>query len=107
MITRRQFVVGLGASVAGGLGLGGYAFAVEPRFRLVVTEWELPTARWTYGRPLRIVIVTDIHACRPWMPPERIREIVARANALGGDIILVLGDQVSGIGMDYGGSRVP
>ena len=38
--------------------------------------------------------MTDIHACRPWMPPERIRAIVERANALGGDIIVVLGDYI-------------
>jgi predicted MPP superfamily phosphohydrolase len=97
MITRRQFVVGLGTVAAAGFGLTGYAAAVEPGFRLVVTEWDLPTPRWTHDKPLRIVIVTDIHACRPWMPPERIRSIVETANALGGDIIVVLGDFVSGI----------
>jgi predicted MPP superfamily phosphohydrolase len=98
MITRRQFVLGLGAGAAASVGLGGYAFALEPRFRLVVTEWDLPTARWTHDKPLRIVVVTDIHACRPWMSPERIRSIVERANGLGGDIIVVLGDYISGIG---------
>lgn len=97
MITRRQFVIGLAGGLALGSSVSGYAFAVEPRFRLVVTEWDLPTPRWTYERPLRIVIVTDIHACEPWMPAERIEAIVAEANALGGDIILVLGDYVSGI----------
>ena len=53
MITRRQFFT----VVAGGLALagstGGYAFAVEPRFRLVVTEWDLATAKWTHRRPLQ------------------------------------------------------
>ncbi len=106
MITRRQFVVGLGAAAAGTFGLGGYAVAVEPGFRLVVTEWDLQTQRWPHEQPLRIVIVTDVHACRPWMPPERIRSIVDRANGLGGDIILVLGDYVSGIGMEYSSTRV-
>jgi uncharacterized protein len=97
MITRRQFVTGLlgGAALVG--GLGGYAFGIEPRFRLIVTEWDLATPRWIYDRPLRIVIVADIHAVRPWMPPERIREIVATANGLGGDIIVLLGDFVSAI----------
>jgi uncharacterized protein len=106
MITRRQFFIGLGSAAAASFGLGSYAFAVEPRFRLVVTEWDLPTARWTHERPLRIVIVTDVHACRPWMPPERIRSIVERANALNGDIIVVLGDYVSGIGDRLRGGRV-
>jgi len=105
MITRRKFVLGLGAAAAASFGLGSYAFALEP-FRLVVTEWDLPTARWPYDRPLRIVIVTDVHACRPWMPPERIRYIVERANALQGDIILVLGDYVSGISSRFRGAVV-
>ena len=96
MITRRQFIDRPRRRRRGELGLGGYAFALEPRFRLVVTEWDLPTARWPHAQPLKIVIVTDIHACRPWMPPERIRAIVEKANALGGDIIVVLGDFVSG-----------
>jgi uncharacterized protein len=97
MITRRQFVLGLGAAATASFGLTGYAAAIEPRFRLVVTEWNLPTPRWSHAQPLKIVIVTDIHACRPWMPPERIRSIVETANALSGDLIVVLGDFVSGI----------
>ena len=40
------------------------------------------------------------------MPPERIRAIVERANALGGDIIVVLGDYISGIGEKFGGGSV-
>lgn len=98
MITRRQFMTVLAGGAALGLGSGGYAFAVEPRFRLVMTEWDLPTARWGYPEPLRIVIVSDIHACEPWMPADRIRAIVERANGLGGDVVLVLGDFVAGLG---------
>jgi predicted MPP superfamily phosphohydrolase len=107
LITRRQFIVGLGAAGAATLGIGSYAFALEPRFRLVVTEWDLPTARWPHEKPLRIVLVADIHACRPWMPVERIRWIVEKANALNGDIILVLGDYMSGMADRYGGAHVP
>lgn len=106
MLTRRQFVQGLLGGVALAGSLGGYAFGVEPRFRLVVKEWDVETPRWPYERPLRIVIVTDIHACRPWMPPEHIRSIAARANGLAGDIILVLGDFVSGISHRLRSGRV-
>jgi hypothetical protein len=106
MITRRQFITGLLGGVALAGGLGGYAFGFEPRFRLVVTEWDVDTPRWIYDRPLRIVIVTDIHACRPWMPPARIAEIVAAANRLEGDIIVVLGDFVSGISKRIRGGHV-
>ncbi len=106
MLTRRQFITGLLGGVALAGGVGSYAFGFEPRFRLVVTEWDVETPRWTYDRPLRIVIVTDIHAVRPWMPPERIREIVATANGLGGDLIALLGDFVSGLGQRFRSGRV-
>ena len=106
MITRRQFVTGALGGLALSGGFGGYAFAVEPGLRLVVTEWDIKTPRWTYDRPLRMVLVADIHACRPWMSPERIREVVATANGLGGDVILALGDYVSGIGQRFRSGRV-
>ena len=93
-----------GVALAG--GAGSYAFAVEPRFRLVVTEWDLATPRWIYERPLKIVVVADIHACRPWMPPERIRAIVEEANRLGGDLIVVLGDYTSSIDARLTSGRV-
>src|SRR5688572_31549956 len=97
MITRRQFMTGLAAGVALGSSLSGYAFAVEPRFRLVVTEWDLPTAKWGHRKPLRIVILSDIHACEPWMPLDRIHAVVEEANRLGGDIIVLLGDFAAGL----------
>ena len=106
MITRRQFMTVLGGGAALSLGASGYAFAVEPGFRLVVTEWTLRTGKWIYDRPLRIVILSDIHAVEPWMPPTRIRAIVGKANELGGDIIVLLGDYVSGIGERLGMGRV-
>jgi predicted MPP superfamily phosphohydrolase len=87
--------------LAGGVGLGAsagaYAVGVEPRFRLVVTEWEIATAKWVHADPLRIVILADIHACEPWMSVARIGDIVATANSLRGDIILLLGDFVGSI----------
>jgi len=97
MITRRQFLTVLAGGVALAGSTGGYAFGVEPRFRLVVTEWDLATPKWTHRRPLRIVALADIHACEPWMPASRIRAIVERANALGGDIIVLLGDFTAGL----------
>src|SRR4051794_28870278 len=97
MITRRQFLTVAGGATAASFGLGGYALAVEPRFRLVVTEWDLATAKWPHARPLRIVILADIHAVEPWMPVSRIAAIVDQANGLKGDVILLLGDYVSGL----------
>lgn len=98
MLTRRRFLQTAAGAAAAFVGLGGYAFGVEPGFRLVVTEWDLPTPRWTHERPLRIVILSDIHAVEPWMPAHRVAAIAERANGLRGDIILLLGDFASGIG---------
>jgi uncharacterized protein len=97
MITRRQFLVGLGGGVALGGGFGGYAVALEPRFRLVATEWDLATPKWPHETPLRIVALADLHACEPWMPVSRIQGIVETANALGGDVIVLLGDFAAGL----------
>lgn len=106
MITRRQFLAALAAGAALTSGLGGYAVAIEPRFRLVVTEWDVPTPKWPHARPLRIVVLADVHAVEPWMPASRIGAIVAEANQLGGDIIVLLGDYVSGIGERFRIGRV-
>jgi predicted MPP superfamily phosphohydrolase len=92
-------MLGVAGGLAGAAGLGSYAFGLEPRFRLVVTEWELATEKWPHERPLRIVALADIHACEPWMPRSRIEAIVDEANALDGDIIVLLGDFVAGLAM--------
>src|SRR5215207_7806010 len=81
MITRRQFMLGVAGGLAGAAGLGSYAFALEPRFRLVVTEWTLATQKWPHERPLRIEAIVDA------------------ANRLDGDIIVLLGDFVAGLAM--------
>jgi predicted MPP superfamily phosphohydrolase len=90
-------MTGLAGGAALGAGFGGYGFGFEPRFRLVATGWDLPTSKWPYAKPLRIVALADIHACDPWMPVERIAAIVEQANALSGDVVLLLGDFVAGL----------
>jgi uncharacterized protein len=46
--------------------------------------------------PLRIVQLSDSHASRIDMPPERLARVVAQMNALKPDMILLTGDYVSG-----------
>ena len=43
-------------------------------------------------RPLRAVLLSDIHVARPDMPPERLARIVAQVNTLWPDIVLIAGD---------------
>lgn len=93
MISRRQFLKGLAALTAGGTGFGGYALA-EP-FRLNVTRYGVRPRNWPAGFKLRVAVIADVHACRPWMPLDRIRQIVARTNALAPDIVLLPGDFVA------------
>ncbi|HEY7669180.1 MAG TPA: metallophosphoesterase [Hyphomicrobium sp.] len=97
MITRRQFVQGFGVAVAGGFGCGGYALA-EP-WGTGVTRYRLSPRGWSAGLSLKLAILTDLHACEPWMGLDRIRSIVAHTNALEPDCVLLLGDYVSGEGM--------
>ncbi|KAA3517543.1 metallophosphoesterase [Agrobacterium vitis] len=97
MITRRTFFKLLAGSAAGILSLGGYAGAVEPLLRLETTRYKLSPPGWPKGQSLRIVALADFHACQPWMPAERIARICEHANTLGGDVILLLGDYMSGM----------
>ena len=94
MISRRQLLKGFAALSISGIGLGGYALA-EP-FRLSVTRYALTPPNWPNGLQLRIAVLADLHACQRWMPVERIRQIVARTNALSADIVLLPGDFVVG-----------
>lgn len=105
VISRRQLLKGLAAFTAGGTGLGGYALA-EP-FRLNVTRYRVLPRRWPLSLKLRIAVIADLHACRPWMPVERIAQIVARTNALMPDVVLLPGDFVVGHRMSKFSSDVP
>jgi uncharacterized protein len=96
MLSRRGFLKGaawLGASLT---SLSAYAIGIEPMFRLSVVQHRITPPCWPKDLKLRLVILSDIHACDPWMSTSRIRSIVSQANALEGDIILLLGDYVPG-----------
>jgi uncharacterized protein len=96
LLTRRRVLKGLGATLAAGIGMTGYAFGIEPRFRLVTTRYRVLPPQWPRSLKLKLALITDLHAGEPFMPPARIAEIVARANAEQPDLILLLGDFVKG-----------
>jgi len=69
----------------------------EPMISLRVTRNVLNLSGWRNGPPLRVVALADIHACEPWLNQARLEHIVRSANALEPDIIVLLGDYLSGM----------
>lgn len=80
-----------------GVATSAYALVVEPLLRLKITRYDLQPPKWPADLKLTIAVVADIHACRPWMGPERIGHIVDETNKLGADLIILLGDYVAGL----------
>lgn len=97
MLTRRNFVKLLAAFGLSGTGLGGYAMAEA--LHSGVTSYAMTPPGWPPGLKLSVAVLADIHAVDPWVTPERIDRIVAKTNALGADVILLLGDYVAGHGL--------
>ncbi len=95
-MNRRGFFRFLGGLIASGVALTAYGVGVEPRLRLSITRYALTPPRWTPGLKLRLVLLADPHLTHPMMPLARWRQIISRANALDGDMILLLGDYLSG-----------
>ncbi len=81
------------AGVAVGVGLvAGWREATAPP---TVVAYGLPVPGWA-APPLRIVQLTDIHLGPPDMPPARVARIVAQANALHPDLVVLTGDYHGG-----------
>lgn len=107
VFSRRSFLKLTGLTAVAALGVSSYAVAIEPRFRLVVTPYRLrPPGFPALERPIRIAALADLHACDPWMAAPRIAEIVEATNALEPDIVVLLGDYVSGISR-FGTEELP
>ncbi len=85
---------GLAVTAGSSISIGGYAVA-EPHSLIVKTYRPHPVP-WPQGLKLRLALLTDFHACDPWMSVERISSIVERTNALKPDAVLLLGDYVAG-----------
>ena len=85
-------MAGLGAF---GASTAAYGFGIEPE-RLNITQYRVTPPRWPDDLQLKIAVIADLHACDPWMSLERIAGIVDRTNALGADVIVMLGDYVAG-----------
>jgi predicted MPP superfamily phosphohydrolase len=86
-------VILLLAAAAGAVLLFGYRQATsEPLLRSAAIA--LPD--WPAGaRPVRAILISDLHVAGPDMPPKRLRRIVDRINALRPDLVLIAGDLIS------------
>lgn len=95
-VSRRSLIkAGLGLSGAAGLLLPGSTAAYagfEAAKDLIITDyWPVPP-RWPDSHRLSITVIADLHAGGPNMGSARVREVVDQANALGSDLVVVLGD---------------
>ncbi|TGQ67632.1 metallophosphoesterase [Mesorhizobium sp. M00.F.Ca.ET.186.01.1.1] len=104
MITRRGFLRFVGGSFLSVASFSAYAVGIEPMLLTHVKRYALTPPHWPAGLKMRIVALADIHACRPWMTPERIASLVQDANALQPDLVVLLGDYIAG--MRLGADRV-
>ena len=91
-LTRRAAVAGLLSVAGSGAVAGGYAYAVEPHLAPRTTRYAVRPRSWTTGPRVRIAALADIHAGGDLMNHERVAAIVEQANALGADLITLLGD---------------
>jgi len=94
-LTRRGFIKGLLGAILAGLFVSLYGFFIEPALRLRVKRWKIMRDDWA-AKPLRIVAISDLHVGEPYVDLKRVRQVVRRANALGADIIVLLGDYAAG-----------
>ncbi len=96
MLTRRSFLTWLGRLAVAGAGFTTYAMAIEPGFRLRTVTYAFTPPGWTPGLKLRVVMLADPHLVEPHMPVSRWDKIIATANALEPDLMLLMGDFISG-----------
>lgn len=67
---------------------------MEPR-RLVVRRVRIASRAWPAGRPpLRIALVSDLHAGGPHVGPSMVERVVRRVNREEPQLVLLLGDFV-------------
>lgn len=86
----RLFILGL----LGAISLAVWAFGIEPN-RVVVRQVTLALPEWpTAHQPLRLAMVSDIHAGSPYINTAKIDAVVAAIQGEKPDAIILLGDYV-------------
>ncbi|MGL4489199.1 MAG: metallophosphoesterase [Rhizobiaceae bacterium] len=96
MVTRRGFLKLVRRLMVLGASALVYVTYVEPMLLTRVKRYAFKPPRWPDGLKLKAAVISDVHACDPWMTPERIASIVEMTNALEADVVFPLGDYVAG-----------
>jgi uncharacterized protein len=80
------------------VGVVCWGFFIEPN-RLVVRQETLVLQHWPAGLSgLRIAVLADIHVGSAYIDERKVRLIVERTNQLQPDLIVILGDYMTGDG---------
>lgn len=92
MLTRRKFILGLGAgTLVAGLGGTAYARRVEPEWIETTETPVLLPENLRSATPLRVLHLSDLHAGK-WVSFEFMRHAIARGLAMQPDLICITGD---------------
>lgn len=93
---RKRLRIAFISLILSALGIAIWAFFIEPN-RLVTRQETLRIERWPVElSDLKIAVLSDIHAGGRFIDERKIRLIVERTNALNPDLIVILGDYISG-----------
>jgi predicted MPP superfamily phosphohydrolase len=92
----RKLLIAVLLLVLAGIGLFVFAFA-EARRDPVVRTATLSLPGWPAGaKPVRAVLISDVHIGSPAMEAARLTRIVEQIDALKPDIVFVAGDMIFG-----------
>ncbi len=81
--------------MAGGVAALAVAYATAVSSPLV-RRADIALPDWPAGaKPLKAVLISDIHVAGPDMPPGRLRRIVEQINGFRPDLVFIAGDFVS------------
>lgn len=69
---------------------GAHSWIEDAGIGIVRYAPKLPA--WPATLPLRIAMLSDFHVSEPWLGVDALETIVEKTNALGADIVLLLGD---------------
>lgn len=97
MRKKKIALIPVGVILAVTISLALWAFVIEPN-RLVVNETQIAMPNWpASANGLKVVAIGDIHGGSNFITPEKIRRVVTMTNETNPDLIVLLGDFVTGM----------